>query len=117
MTKPNHFNLGICPDIPVHFPCHTILTSHPLKDIEWGATMKEQEDIHFQEEIKKVITRFRKMFTFMLILIGGMIYCAVAAPPFWRITTFTAIWPLVTIVFSHFMLPIVLNPGLIKFKW
>lgn len=79
--------------------------------------MKEQEDIPFQQEIKKVITRFRKMFVFMLIIIGGMIYCAVAAPPFWRINAFTAVWPLATIVFSHFVLPIVLNPGLIKFKW
>ena len=79
--------------------------------------MKEQEDIPFQEEIKKVINRFRKMFIFMIILMGGMVYFAVAAPPFWRIKTFTAIWPLTTICFSHFLLPIVLNPGLIKFKW
>ena len=86
-------------------------------DIEWGATMKEQEDIPFQEEIKKIFVRFRKMMLFMLILAGGMVYLAKFAPAFWQINAFTAIWPLATIVFSHFVLPIILNPGLVKFKW
>lgn len=94
------------------------IISHLLKiNIEWGATMKEQEDIPFQEEIKKIFTRFRKMMCLMVLLSGGMVYLALGADPFWRINAFTAIWPLATIIFSHFFLPIILNPGLVKFKW
>lgn len=94
------------------------IISHLFRiNIEWGATMKEQEDIPFQEEIKKILTRFRKMMIFMLILAVGMVYLACFAPPFWRITAFTPIWPLAVIIVAHFLLPIVLNPGLVKFKW
>ena len=86
-------------------------------NIEWGATAKEIVDIPFTEEIGKVLKKFWKMFTFCIVCTGGMIYLAVAAPALWRIKFFTAIWPLTTVLFSHFVLPIVLNPGLMRFKW
>jgi hypothetical protein len=38
-------------------------------------------------------------------------------PALWRINFFTAIWPLSTIVFGHFFLPIALNPNLMLFTW
>ena len=95
------------------------ILSHLLRiNIEWGATMKEQEDIPFQEEIKKILKRFRKMMAFMVLLAAGMIYAASPlAPALWRIDAFTAIWPLAVVIFAHFTLPVVLNPGLVKFKW
>ena len=46
-----------------------------------------------------------------------MIVLAIAVPESWQIRLFTAIWPLASIVISHFMLPIVLNPNLMRFSW
>jgi hypothetical protein len=46
-----------------------------------------------------------------------MIVGAVAFPLFWRIQDFVAIFPLCTVVVSHFMLPVALNPALMMFTW
>ena len=86
-------------------------------NIEWGATAKEIVDIPFSEEMSKVLKRFWKCFTFCIICAGGMAYMAMGAPALWRINFFTAIWPLSTVIFAHFFLPIALNPGLMRFKW
>ena len=86
-------------------------------NIEWGATAKEIEDIPFAEEIKKVFRRFWKMWLFCIVVAAGMAYLSIGAPALWRINFFTAIWPLSTVIFAHFVLPIVLNPGLMRFKW
>ena len=86
-------------------------------NIEWGATAKEIEDIPFGEEIKKVFRRFWRMWLFCIICAAGMAYLSLGAPPLWRIKIFTPIWPLSTVIFAHFFLPIVLNPGLMRFKW
>ena len=86
-------------------------------DIEWGATAKEIVDIAFADEMSKVLRRFWKCFVFCVACAGGMAYLSLGAPALWRIDFFTAIWPLSTVVFAHFSLPIVLNPGLMRFKW
>lgn len=86
-------------------------------NIEWGATAKEIEDVPFPEEIRKVLKSFWKMFLFSIVCAAGMAYLAFFGPALWRINSFTAIWPLVTVTFSHFVLPIALNPGLMRFKW
>ena len=86
-------------------------------NMSWGATSKEVENTSFFEEIPKVLKKFKFTFIYSIIVAGAMIYFATAAPPFWRINFFTAIWPLATIIFSHFMLPIVLNPSLMLFTW
>lgn len=86
-------------------------------NMSWGATSKEVENTSFFEEIPKVLKKFKFTFAYSLIVAGAMVYFATAAPPFWRINFFTAIWPLATIIFSHFMLPIVLNPSLMLFTW
>jgi len=86
-------------------------------NIEWGATAKEIEDVPFPEEIRKVLKSFWRMFLFCIACGAGMAYLALFAPALWRINAFTAIWPLTTVVFSHFVLPIALNPGLMRFKW
>jgi hypothetical protein len=38
-------------------------------------------------------------------------------PHFWQIDLFIAIFPLGMVIFSHFMLPIALNPNLMLFTW
>ena len=86
-------------------------------NMSWGATSKEVENTSFFEEIPKVLKKFKFTFIYSIIVAGAMVYFATAAPPFWRINFFTAIWPLGTIIFSHFMLPIVLNPSLMLFTW
>ncbi|KAH0542307.1 hypothetical protein FGG08_003244 [Glutinoglossum americanum] len=86
-------------------------------DMTWGATAKEVEDTTFFEEIPKVMGKFKYTFLFCILCTAGMIAGAFALPPLWRIDTFVAIWPLVTIVFSHFFLPIALNPALMLFTW
>lgn len=86
-------------------------------NMSWGATSKEVENTSFFEEIPKLLKKFKFTFAYCIIVAGGMVYLATAAPAFWRITFFTAIWPLATILFSHFMLPIVLNPSLMLFTW
>ncbi|KAL8693957.1 MAG: hypothetical protein Q9218_001315 [Villophora microphyllina] len=86
-------------------------------DMSWGATAKELENTTFFEEIGKVIKKFKITFIWCFVMMGMMIYLAVAPPPFWAIDFFTAIWPLTTIVTSHFLLPIVLNPSLMLFTF
>ena len=86
-------------------------------DMVWGATSKEVEDTTFFQEIPKVIKKFKYTFIFCIGCTVMMIMGAYIFPPLWRIDTFVAIWPLVSIVFSHFFLPIALNPALMLFTW
>lgn len=86
-------------------------------DMSWGATAKEVENTSFFEEIPKLIKKFKFTFIWCFICAGGMIYLAVAPPPFYGIKGITAIWPMTTIVASHFLLPIVLNPSLMLFTF
>ncbi|KAL9593918.1 MAG: hypothetical protein Q9219_007314 [cf. Caloplaca sp. 3 TL-2023] len=86
-------------------------------DMSWGATAKEVENTSFFEEIPKLIKKFKFTFVWCFICAGGMIYLAVAPPPFYDIKGITAIWPMTTIVASHFLLPIVLNPSLMLFTF
>ncbi|KAL2353394.1 glycosyl transferase family group 2-domain-containing protein [Cryomyces antarcticus] len=86
-------------------------------DMSWGATAKEVENTTFFKEIPKVIKSFKFTFIFCIVVSAAMIVCAQFAPPLWRITYFFSIWPLATIIFSHFMLPIMLNPNLMLFTW
>ena len=86
-------------------------------NMTWGATAKEVEDTTFFVEIGKLLRKFKVMFAFCTALVGGMVYLAVFAPAFWRITEFTAIFPLSAVVFTHVMLPIALNPSLMLFTW
>ncbi|KAI4203022.1 MAG: hypothetical protein LQ346_001869 [Caloplaca aetnensis] len=86
-------------------------------DMSWGATAKEVENTTFFEEIPKLIKKFKFTFIWCFICAGGMIYLAVAPPPFYDIKGITAIWPMTTIVASHFLLPIVLNPSLMLFTF
>lgn len=92
-------------------------------DMSWGATAKEARDTSFFEEVPRILTKFKFTFIWCILMITAMIALGGVGPlgalvPYhWRINFFTAIWPLVTVVASHFLLPIVLNPGLMLFTW
>ena len=92
-------------------------------DMTWGATAKEASDTSFFEEVPRILKKFKLTFIWCIVMITTIIVMAGVGPvgqlvPFgWRIDFFTAIWPLATIVASHLLLPIVLNPGLMLFTW
>ncbi|ESZ96506.1 hypothetical protein SBOR_3128 [Sclerotinia borealis F-4128] len=94
------------------------LVSHFLEiDMTWGATAKEVEDVTFFEEIPRLLKRFKYTFLFCILASFCMLVCALLVPWNWRIDTFVAIFPLCTVVVSHFLMPIVLNPALMMFTW
>ncbi|KAH7350772.1 glycosyl transferase family group 2-domain-containing protein [Rhexocercosporidium sp. MPI-PUGE-AT-0058] len=68
-------------------------------NMTWGATAKE----------------FTFIFCFGSAII--MIVCAEVLPWQWQIKDFLPIFPLCTVVVSHFLLPIALNPALMAFTW
>lgn len=94
------------------------LLSHLFSiDMNWGATSKEVENTTFFKEVPKVIKNFGFTFLFCILLSVGMVVLACVVPDFWRIDQFFAIYPLGTIIISHFLLPIALNPSLMLFTW
>ncbi|CZR60536.1 uncharacterized protein PAC_10432 [Phialocephala subalpina] len=86
-------------------------------DMTWGATAKEVENVTFFEEVPRLLKRFKFTFIFCIACTVIMIVGAVALPWEWRITDFVAIYPLCTVVVSHFFLPVALNPALMMFTW
>ncbi|KAF3921835.1 hypothetical protein AA313_de0206154 [Arthrobotrys entomopaga] len=88
------------------------LFSIPVDD--WTGTKKETEDSDFFKETSKIIRCFKWMYIVMFILAGGMIYLGIAAPTGWVIRDYTAIAPLGYSVICHCLLPLVLNPVLMK---
>ena len=94
------------------------LLSHMFSiDMSWGATAKEVEDTTFFQEVPKLLKKFKVMFAWVIITTGVILYLAVGAPPFWQINSFIAIFPIANVLFSHMVLPIVLNPSLMLFTW
>lgn len=86
-------------------------------NMTWGATAKEVENIQFFDEIPIVLRRFKWTFAFCLLTAGTMVYCAYGLEPMWQIHFFTPIFPLSSVIVSHFLLPILLNPNLMRFTW
>ena len=92
-------------------------------DMSWGATSKEATDTSFFKEIPTILRKFRLTFlwcivmTIMMIVLAGVGPVGHIVPYDWQIGFFTAIWPLATVVGSHFLLPLVLNPGLMQFTF
>lgn len=83
----------------------------------WGATAKEVENISFFEEIPRLLKRFKFTFLFCFSMAALMITFAVGVPWEWKIDDFVAVYPLCTVVVSHFFLPVALNPALMMFTW
>ncbi|KAG9776334.1 hypothetical protein KCU88_g4878, partial [Aureobasidium melanogenum] len=92
-------------------------------DMTWGATAKEAESTSFFREVPVILRKFKFTFCSCIVLIIGMIVMAgvgplgAMVPHDWTITTFTAIYPLAILVAFHFLLPLVLNPGLMQFTF
>lgn len=94
------------------------LLSHMFSiDMSWGATSKEVENTTFFKEMPKLLKKFKFTFVFCISCTTMMIVFSQWLPPFWRIDTLIAIYPLCTIVVGHFLLPVVLNPSLIMFTF
>ena len=94
------------------------LLSHMFSiDMSWGATSKEAEDTTFFKEVPKIMKKFKITFIFCILCTVMMIVLGLVVPEIWRINLFISIWPLFTIVFGHFFLPIALNPGLMRFTF
>lgn len=86
-------------------------------DVSWGSTSKEAENTTFFVEAPRVLRKFKGTFAFCVGAAAMMGTLAWVVPYFWRIRLFISIWPLATIVFGHFFLPLALNPGLMLFTW
>ncbi|PQE05755.1 glycosyltransferase family 2 protein [Rutstroemia sp. NJR-2017a BVV2] len=86
-------------------------------DMSWGATAKEAENTTFFKELPRLAKRFFWTFAFCIACALMMVTLALWVPWNWRITDFVAIYPLCTVVVSHFMLPVVLNPALMMFTF
>lgn len=92
-------------------------------DRSWGATSKEASDTSFFAEIPTILKKFRFTFLWCFAMTVGMIVLSGTGPvgklvPYdWQIRAFIAIWPMGTVVFSHCLLPLVLNPGLMQFTF
>ncbi|KAI9809406.1 MAG: hypothetical protein M1826_003919 [Phylliscum demangeonii] len=87
-------------------------------DISWGATAKEVDrTTTFAREWRRLFARFRYTFLFCFVTTAVMIVFAVAVPEDWRITHINAVFPLAMVVSTHFLMPVVLNPGLMRLRW
>ncbi|KAH9845813.1 Glycosyltransferase 2-like [Teratosphaeria destructans] len=88
-------------------------------NMTWGATSKEAEQTNFFIEVPRVLKKFKFSIGFSLFVVVVMVILATAqfVPWEWRITDFIAILPMSTICVSHFLLPIVLNPGMMQFTF
>lgn len=100
------------------------ILSHLLGvDMTWGATAKEATNTTFFKEIPTIIRKFKFTFIFcvtmtiVMVVLAGVGPVGRLVPWSWQITGFTAIFPLAILVAFHFLMPLVLNPGLMQFTF
>ena len=100
------------------------LFSHMFSiNMSWGATSKEATNTSFFAEVPQILRKFKFTFIFCLTVVAAIVVLAGVGPlgqlvPWdWRITSFTAIWPISVVVTFHCLLPLVLNPGLMQFTF
>jgi len=92
-------------------------------DMSWGATAKEATNTSFFKEIPTILKKFKFTFMFcigataVMLVFSGLGPVGELVPYHWQITGFTAIFPLAMLVVFHFLLPLVLNPGLMQFTF
>jgi hypothetical protein len=97
--------------------CQALLSHMFSVNMTWGSTNKEAEDTNFFVEIPRILKNFRGTLVFCVLVAVMMVVLAQFTPEFWRINTFIAIYPLALVVCCHFLMPIALNPGLMKFQF
>lgn len=87
-------------------------------DMTWGATAKEVDtNTTFAQEWKKLLKKFRGTFAFVFLATAMMIAFAFLVPKAWQVRDFVSVFPLSVVIASHFLLPVVLNPGLMRLRW
>jgi hypothetical protein len=86
-------------------------------DMEWGSTSKEEENVSFLEAMRHVVKRFKWTFLACLAVTAAMVVCAFVIQEDWQIRQMIACWPLGSVLIQHFLLPIALNPQLIRCFW
>jgi len=89
-------------------------------NIQWSATVKEVERSNFFKEIPKIAKRFWFPMLMSVVILVGMILCAMSVIPFeWRVTgsAWAVILPLSLSAACHILFPIVLNPWLMVFSY
>lgn len=102
----------------ISLPVSKAIMSHMFSvKMSWGATSKEVTDTSFFIEMPMIIRRFKFVFAFCFAMTALMICGVYAFPHLWRINQLIAIAPLSFVVASHFFLPLLLNPALMKFTW
>lgn len=100
------------------------IASHMFSvDMSWGATNKEETKTTFFNELPTIINKFKFTFGYCIIIVATMVTMAgvgplgAMVPPAWIITEFVAIFPLSVNLVFHFLMPLVLNPGLMQFSF
>ena len=86
-------------------------------DMEWGSTTKEAQDVPFVDAINHVLTRFKWTFLFCGVVVAIMVVCRFVPEEDWQIRLLVAVWPMASLIVNHFLLPIVLNPELMRVNW
>ncbi|KAM0500258.1 hypothetical protein ACHAQF_006646 [Verticillium nonalfalfae] len=86
-------------------------------NIQWGATSKEVERCNFLEEVPKILKSFCGTFLFCFLMTALMVCGMYLFPRVWRIDEFASIYPLASVTVCHFLLPVLLNPALMKFSF
>ena len=90
-------------------------------NMTWGSTTKEVSTTTFFEEVPLILKRFKFSMAFALGSIAMMVALGTGlggiVPYDWMITDFVAILPMATVAGSHLLLPIALNPGLMRFSY
>lgn len=86
-------------------------------DMNWGATAKEAQDVHFGEEFVRILKSFKFTFVYCFGCTALMICGYYVFPWDWQVRELFSIYPLAAVVISHFCLPVLLNPALMLFTW
>jgi len=89
-------------------------------DMTWGSTGKEVEKSTFWIEVPRIIKNFKLSFGICFLLIAMIIVFSSNAVPFeWQIPgwNWALVIPLSLVIGSHILMPIVLNPWLMKFSY
>lgn len=90
-------------------------------NMTWGSTTKEVTETSFWQEVPRIFKAFKYSMIFSVTCIALMIVLGTGLggliPPDWMIKDFVAILPMATVAISHLLLPIVLNPGLMRFSY
>ncbi|KAH7633790.1 glycosyl transferase family group 2-domain-containing protein [Sordaria sp. MPI-SDFR-AT-0083] len=86
-------------------------------DMVWGATAKEVEEVHFGQEIVRILKRFKFTFLYCFLMTGLIVAGWFFFPHPWKIQKLYSVYPLASMAVTHFTLPVLLNPALMMFTW